>query len=60
MTNPLITKKIIECVVLELGAVVTSYCHNEEVVLALHLGSKVNEYLLSLIFRLEKVDPSVS
>jgi hypothetical protein len=60
MSYPFITKKVIECVVLELGAIVTSYCQYSEVVLTLHLGGKVDEDLLSLILLLEKENPSIS
>ena len=60
MPYPLITKKIIESVVLELGVVVTSYCQYSEVVLTSHLGGKVDEDLLSLTLQLEEEDPTLS
>ena len=48
MPYPLFTKEIIQCVVLELGAVVTSYGQYGETMLALdHIG-EVNDGLLSL------------
>ena len=48
MLDPLITKKLIQGVVLELGAVVTSYCQDLCIVLALSFICKVNDGLLGL------------
>jgi len=55
MSYPLFTKKIIQGVVLELGAVVASYCKDRKVVLTLNLIGKVDEVLLSLTLRLEEI-----
>ena len=60
MFDSFITKELIQSVVLELGAVVTSNCHNGTVKLALNLIGKVDHCLLSLTFELEEIDPSVS
>ena len=60
MYNPLFTKKIIQCVVLELGAVVTSYCQYGDIVLTLNFVGKVDEALLSLTLQLEEINPSIS
>ena len=60
MLDPLITKKLIQGVVLELGAVVTSYCHDLCIVLTLSFICKVDDGLLSLTLPLEEVYPSVS
>ena len=47
MLNPLITKKVIQGVVLELGAVVTSYDQHGNIVLPLDQIDEVDEGLLS-------------
>ena len=60
MSYPLITQKIIQGVVLELGAVVTSYCQYRQVVLTLNLFGKVDEVFLGLTLVLEEINPSVS
>ena len=60
MTNPLLTKKFIEGVVLELGAIVTSYSLDQLVVLPLHFIREVDDTLLSLTLMLEEENPSVS
>ena len=60
MLDPLITKKLIQGVVLELGAVVTSYCQDLCIVLTLSFIYKVDDGLLSLTLPLEEVYPSVS
>ena len=60
MLDPLITKKLIQGVVLELGAVVTSYCQDLCIVLTLGFICKVNDGLLGLTLPLEEVYPSVS
>ena len=60
MLDPLITKKLIQGVVLELGAVVTSYCQDLCIVLMLSFICKVDDGLLSLTLPLEEVYPSVS
>ena len=60
MLDPLITKKLIQGVVLELGAVVTSYCQDLCIVLTLGFIRKVNDGLLGLTLPLEEIYPSVS
>ena len=60
MLDPLITKKLIQGVVLELGAVVTSYCQDLCIVLTLSFICKVNDGLLGLALPLEEIYPSVS
>ena len=60
MLDPLITKKLIQGVVLELGAIVTSYCQDLCIMLALSFICKVDDGLLSLTLPLEEVYPSVS
>ena len=60
MLDPLITEKLIQGVVLELGAVVTSYSQDLCIVLSLSFICKVNDGLLGLALPLEEVYPSVS
>src|SRR4051812_12667876 len=60
MLDPLITNKIIQGVVLELGAVVASYSQDLCIVLTLGLIGKVNDGLLGLALPLEEVYPCVS
>ena len=60
MLDPLITKKLIQGVVLELGAVVTSYCQDLCIMLTLSFICKVDDGLLSLTLPLEEVYLSVS
>ena len=60
MFDPLITKKLIQGVVLELGAVVTSYCQDLCIMLTLSFICKVDDGLLSLTLPLEEVYPCVS
>ena len=60
MFNSLITKKFFQGVVLELGAVITSYCQDFFVKLALGLLGKINEGDLRLVLGLEKECPCVS
>ena len=60
MFNPLITKEIIQGVVLELGAVVTSYNQHWNIVLPLDQIYEVDEGLLSLTLQLEEINPRVS
>ena len=60
MLDPLITKKLIQGVVLELGAVVTSYCQDLYIVLTLCFICKVNDGLLCLALPLEEIHLSVS
>src|SRR6266496_6789046 len=59
MLDPLITKKLIQGVVLELGAVLTSYCHDLCIVLTLSFICKVDDGLLGLTLPLEEIHPSV-
>ena len=60
MLDPLIAKKLIQGVVLELGAIVTSYCQDLCIVLTLCFICKVNDGLLGLTLPLEEIYPSVS
>src|SRR3990170_4069920 len=60
MLNPLITEKLTQGVVLELGAVVTSYHQYLCIVLMLSFICKVNDGLLGLTLPLEEIYPSVS
>ena len=60
MLDPLITKKLIKGVVLELGPIVTSNGQDLLIMLALHLIGKIDDGLLSLILLLEEIYPSVS
>ena len=53
MLNPFITKKSFQGVVLELIAIVTSYCQDFFVKLALCLLGKINEGDLRLVLGLE-------
>ena len=55
MLGPLITKEPIQGVVLVLGAVITSYCQDLCIVLALSFICKVNDGLLGLTLPLEEV-----
>ena len=60
MLNPLITKKLIQGVVLELGVVVTSYCPDLCIVLMLSFICKVDDGFFGLTLPLEEIYPSVS
>ena len=60
MLDSLITQKLIQGVVLELGAVVTSYCQDLCIVLSLSFICKVDDGLLGLALPLEEIYPSVS
>ena len=60
MLDPLITKKLIQGVVLQLGAVVTPYCQDLCIMLTLSFICKVDDGLLSLTLPLEEVYSSVS
>ena len=60
MLDPLITKKLIQGVVLELGAVVTSYCQDLRIMLTLSFICKVDDGLLSFTLPLEEIYPSLS
>ena len=57
MFYPLITKEIIQGVVLELGAVVTYYNKHGKIVLTLNHVDEVDEGLLGLTFQLEEIYP---
>ena len=59
MLDPLITKKLIQGVVLEIGAVVTSYSQDLCIVLTLSFICKVDDSLLSFALPLEEIYPSV-
>jgi hypothetical protein len=58
MTNTLFTKKLIEGVVLELGAIITPNSQYGDIVLMLNFNGEVDEGLLSLTHRLEEINPS--
>ena len=60
MFNPLITKEIIQGVVLELGAIVASYYQHGDIVLTLNQVDEVDEGLLGLTLQLEEIYPRVS
>ena len=60
MLDPLITKKLIQGVIRELGAVVTSYSQDLCIVLMLSFICKVNDSLLGLALPLEEIYPRVS
>ena len=60
MFNPFITKKSFQGVVLELGAIITSYCQDLFVKLALCLLGKINEGDLRLVLGFEEKHPCVS
>ena len=60
MLDPLITKELIQGVVLELGAIVTSYRQDLCIVLTLCFICKVNDGSLGLALPLEEIHPSVS
>ena len=60
MLDPLITKKFIQGVVLELGAIVTPYCQDLRIVLTLCFIYKVNDGLLGPALPLEEIYPTVS
>ena len=57
---PLITKKSIQGVVLELGVVVASYHQHWFILLMLNHIDEVNEVLLGLTLQLEEVYPCIS
>src|SRR3954471_8187952 len=52
--NPLITQEFLQGVVLELRAIVTSYCQDSHVIFPLGLLVKVNEGGLRLVLGLEE------
>jgi hypothetical protein len=58
--DPLVTKKLIQGVVLELGAVVTSNHQNLCFMLTLSFICKVDDGLLSLTLALEEIYPCIS
>src|SRR5680860_130161 len=58
--NTLITQEFIHGVILELGSIVTSYGQDGCVILALYLGSPINEFPLSFTLLLDIESPSVS
>ena len=60
MLNPLVTMKLFQGVVLELGSIITSYCQDFFVKLALSLLGKINESNLRLVLGLEEEHPCVS
>ena len=60
MLNPLITQEFFQGVVLELGAIVTSYCQDFFVEFSLSMFGKINDGGLRLILGLEEEHPRVS
>ena len=60
MFNPFITKEFFQGIVLELRAIVTSYCQDFFVKLALGLLGKINEGDLRLVLGLEETHPCIS
>ena len=60
MFDPLITKKFIQGVVLELGVVVTPNSQYLCIVLMLSFVGKLDDGLLGLTLLLEEIDPSIS
>jgi hypothetical protein len=60
MANPLITKEVIQGVVLELGAIVTSDHQYILTILTLHFIGEVFDGLLGLMLVLEEIDSCVS
>jgi hypothetical protein len=60
VTDPLLTEKIIQGVVLELGAIVTSDHQYVLTILALHFIGEVFDGLLSITLVSQEKDPSVS
>jgi hypothetical protein len=60
MANPIITKEVIQGVVLELGAIVTSDHQYILTILTLHFIGEVFGGLLGLILVLEEIDSCVS
>lgn len=60
MLNALITKKLFQGVVLELGAIVVSYCQDLFIKLSLSLLGKINEGDFRLVLGLEEEHPCVS
>jgi hypothetical protein len=60
MANLLITKEVIQGVVLELGAIVTPDHQYTLTILTLHFICEVYEGFLGLMLVLEEVDPCVS
>src|SRR3954470_9677377 len=59
MFYTLITKEIIQGVVLELGAVVTSYNQHRKIVLTLDYVDEVDEGILGFTLKLEEIYPRV-
>ena len=59
MLNPFITKKFFQAVVLELRAIITSYCQDLFVKLALCLLGKINKGDLRLVLGFEEEDPCI-
>jgi hypothetical protein len=60
MMNPLITKEIIQGVVLELGVIVTSDHQYILTILTLHFIGEVFEGLLGLMLVFEEIEPCIS
>ena len=60
MLNPFITKKFFQGIVLELRAIVTPYCLDFSVKLALGLLGKINEGDLRFVLGLEEEHPCIS
>ena len=60
MLDPLIFDEVLHGVVLELGAVVGSYCLDFSIMLTLSLLGEDDEVLMGLILRLEEEHPTIS
>jgi hypothetical protein len=60
MTNPFITKEVIQGVVLELSAIITSNNQYIFTILTLNFIGEVLDGLLGLVLVLKEVDPCIS
>ena len=60
LLDPLVTKKLVQGVVLEFGAICTSYRQDLEIISALNLISVVDDGILSLTLFLEEEYPCIS
>ena len=60
MLNPFITKKFFQSVVLELRSIISPYCQDVFIKLALFLLGKINEGDIRLVLGLEEEDPCIS
>ena len=60
MLDPLILEKVLHGVVLEFGAIVSSYCLDFSTMLTLSLLGEDDESLVGLILRLKEENPTIS